>query len=269
MIKKAAFIKLLLIVCLPIAVLSQHAPSTEDVLSRFAAARWPDRAEALQQLMQMPGVLKSSDVRDALIALQEKENVYIRTYDPSTLGDVPMSEEYGDEYTTNLAGALKIVADEYHDGRAVSALAASFYNPDSPFASWIADQKDAVPRLMTMLTSDPPVTSGNAAYVLATMIDRDRRVGSKGVRSYTVMDPATRQRVITSIRAALADTHPYKRDWLINSLLMVGDHTDVILLQSLAKTDPNFDRQSSKYWQRDHAASAAAKLQARLTRSSQ
>jgi hypothetical protein len=213
-------------------------------------------------------VLNSSDVRDALIALQEKENLYIRTYDPATLGDVPTSEEYGDEYTSSLEGAVQIIAEQYHDSRAISALAASLYSPDSPFASWIADQKGAVPRLVKILASDPPITSGDAAYVLATMIDRDRRVGAPGVRNYVIMDAATGQQVLSLIRAALNDTHPYKRHWLIDSLVMVGDKTDVARLQGVAKTDPNFDPESSRYLQREHAARAVATLLGKLMQSS-
>ncbi len=219
--------------------------------------------------MDIPGALQSSEVRTALIGLQEKENIYIRTADPAKLVDLPMGEGYSDGYIGNLAQVLETIAEQYHDARATSALAASLYNPDSELASWLADQKGAAPRLLRMLAHDPPITSGNAAYVLATMIERDREAGQQGVRSYTVLDHATRTEVLNAIRNALADPNAYKRDWVMRALGKAGDASDIPRLEHIAETDSNFDSASGRYLQREHARKAIELIRTRIGKEKQ
>jgi hypothetical protein len=205
--------------------------------------------------MHVPGILQRAEVREAVIALQERENIYIRTSDPKTIGDLPPGEGYSDEYGTNLSTALQIISDQFHDPRAASAGAAADYNPDSKFGSWLADQPAALPRLTRMLAQDFPVAAGNAAYVLGVALDRDHRVGEKGIRSYKVMDDATGKQVLALIRASLNDPDGYKRHHVIKALEMAGDASDIPALQDLATKDPKGVGQ----W----AADAVRKLQAK------
>ena len=236
--------------------------SVAEIIANFQKPHWDERAAALEDLLKMPGVLRQPAVRAALVSLQEKENAYLNVSDPVTVGDIPHGESYADPYETDLMGALRICAERFNEPGAVAALAAAPYNPDSTFAGWIADQKEAIPRLLQMVQHGSSVDSGNAARVLATAIDRDRHAGTKGFRGYQVMDESTRKQALALIRMSLADIHPYKRDQIISSLELVGDQSDVERLKAIAQTDPSVNK--GRFLQREHASRAAAQLQSRL-----
>lgn len=262
--RRTIFILLIMLLA-PVSInLGQQNPDLPALLEQLKKPHWDDRANALEELMRIPKVLQSAEVRDAIIALQEKENIYIRTEDPTTLGDVGGGEGYDDEYGTNRDETLMIIAERFSDSRAVSALAASEYNPDSQLGGWLADRKDAVSTLLKMVAYDDPIYAGNAAYVLATALNRDRHTGQKGTRSYKVMDDLTAEKALTLIRASLADTNPYKRDQVINALVLAGDASDLARLQKVAETDPSRDTDTGRYLQREHAQKAIKKLQTKI-----
>jgi len=225
------------ILALACSAYAQQDDQRTALIQQLKAPHWTDRAEALDKLMHVPGILRRADVREAIIALQEKENLYSRTSDPNTIGDLPADEGYSDEYETNMITALMVIADQFKDGRAIGAAAASNYNPDSKFGSWLADQPAAVPRLASMLAHDLPVAAGNAAYVLGVTLDRDHRVGAKGIRAYKVMDDATAKQVLALIRGSLNDPNGYKRMHAIEALGMAGNASDIPALQELAAKD--------------------------------
>lgn len=224
-------------------IVSSPAPSKAEIpaiLEKFQDENWGVRADTLDRMLLIPGILDDARVQQALLARIEADHK----------GPVD-GEGWIEDYYPKLLDFVEAVYRRNPSDRALRCLADGFYEPESKLAKWIAVQPGALPIFIKMLHDDNPGQRAKAAFMLAWNV---QAMGADGVHSgFTAEDLRTRLRT-----AAITESEGHPQTAAITALGFCGAKSDIDLLDRIA-SDSGIEEYSRQF-SREGSASIRKRL---------
>ena len=186
-----------------------------------------DRIDALDRLAQVPNALNDPRVQAALLARLEADH----NADPRE-----RNEDWAGDYYAKLLSFVVAVYRRHPSERALVLLVNGYYNEESAFAKWLANQRPALPLFLQNLNHTDFNRRGQAAYLLALMVrhELDRRsTGGPGYRSR--LSDVDIESIRSRVRAMVdSETHAMARQQALAALGVCGESRDVARLHGIA-----------------------------------
>jgi len=201
--------------------------SLRTLISRLSSDSVGLRAAALRQLTTQQSAARSTEVRSALVALLERENLQLAS--TQGRGTSQLGAGFGEYYSEILS---YVVANaDLRDSRTIRAVAVGAYNPDSPLAKRLAASAGArVLPVATEMFASPNGSLRVNGLALVGHVYRQRDVHR--------LDVETQRRLMRMITAAAEDSWAGLRLEAVVLLTHVGTPAELPLLTRIAATDP-------------------------------
>jgi hypothetical protein len=235
-----------------------NKPSVAVLLARLHSQDDVERSTAFEGLRSNPAALQSPDVRAALLDLLDRENqeldaklLQAQNSSQEDKGDA-VDEGYA-EYYSNVLGAVDSFAD-WNDPRQACILVSAGSSPDSTFATEVARHgKTTIPCLIRRSQSEVDANRSVAVPMLVQALATQKNN----------LDSGTVETARQTILKALRDPHVMLRSFTVTALSTFGEADMIPMLKDVAKTDPEFSKESNSYWIRVAANKAVAAIQKR------
>jgi len=150
-------------------VMATDLQDQDSLLLLLRSNNWEQRAEAFNKLNLPKAAIESTEVKNALVDLLERENLLVETTLRESGGQTGVSAKYGEkysEYYSHLLGIVESTADQ-GETRVLSVLVRSAYSPESPFALKLTRRgEEIVPILIDLSESTVSITRGRAFMML-------------------------------------------------------------------------------------------------------
>ena len=208
-------------------------PIPAGVLQQLASSDWHARAQAMEQLISDPHVLKAPATTRALIQLLDRENHFLG--DPATFKFSGVDEnEAWSAYYDLLLGRVDSLVDS-SDAAGVSVLIQSSYNGDSPFALKLASYGQTVVTPLLKRAGDQRHRNRRSeAYEVLGSVLQQHRLG----RSRHSLTPRTIRDIETTLRRGLLDRDASVRMASIHAVTVAGDVASLPILRQVRASDP-------------------------------
>jgi hypothetical protein len=234
---------------------AQSQPSLNTLLDQLQSKEWTVRAEAVAQLNA------ASDLRDApatkrgLLELLDRENHFARDPGRFNFSGVPENEAWAEYYST-VVGLVDNTVDP-DDVSAVSILAQSIYNGDSPVAVRLGSfGQTVVPSLLARALDRKHPESRSEGYDVLGYVLQQHRLGAS-LHPLTI--PAARD-VEHTLRSGLRDADASVRMASIRAVTLAGDAPSLPILERVRASDPWFSPATYTYSIRERAERAIAAI---------
>jgi hypothetical protein len=220
-------------------------------LQQLRSEDWRVRAKAVLELEADTNVRRTPETKRALVQLLDRENRYLTNPRRSD------SEEYA-EYYSQLVGRVFSFVDSA-DAFALSVIARSSYNGDSPMAIQLASYGQTVvaPLLERARDQRHPEWRPDAYEVLGYVLQHHRLNHTQ--RPLT--ERAVRD-VENTLRAGLRDSKPYVRSASIRGVMAAGDAPSLPILEEVHTSDPWVSHVTGTHTIRELAGEAIAAIKA-------
>jgi hypothetical protein len=245
---------------------------TAEIQGMLRSPQWDDRRAGFERLAGRNGEsrdrIRSAEVRSALVSLLNLENEVVRTaYLEGPGSSTKFGEDYS-EYVAWLAQTVMGIAEKAPDTPGVwLALVRTPYHPDGAFGRWLAAHGDRVVGFLMESAQghDAYYTRGSALSVLGQMVAYEQ----DPIRAHTLSASKVRE-IAAVVRSGLVDSDSLVRSHAVAAVAIMGDETDLALLDRIATIDPDSISNGGqsgtelRYLVREDAKRAAADLRMRL-----
>lgn len=130
-----------------VTVLTSQGSNESALLIQLQSKDWDQRYAAFNELILIPDVLKSDEIRTALIDLLDKENRLINSTLAESSGQSGVSVKYGEDYSeyySRIQDAVEDIASYFDNTHALDVLTRSAYSYDSPLAAFLVKSGKAI-----------------------------------------------------------------------------------------------------------------------------
>jgi hypothetical protein len=238
-----------------------NKPSVSVLLTKLQSQSEVERSEAFEALRSNPAALQSSEMRAALLDLLDRENqeldaklLQAQNSSREDKGDA-VDEGYA-EYYSNVLGVVDSIAD-WNDPRQACILVNAGSSPASAFAAEVARHgKTTIPCLIRRSQSEVDANRSVAVPMLVQALATQKNN----------LDSDTVETAHQTILKALRDPHVMLRSFTVAALSTFGEADMIPMLKDVAKTDPEFSKESNSYWIRVAANKAVSAIEQRTSK---